>query len=337
MSEIIHPNFDEEVGGDEEVDGEWVNGKWIKIEDLPYEILYQILFPMSYDHVISYCRTSKNAYVICNDDSFWIGKIDSEFSFTNSEGHIFRPSDYIAKYQHPDRRGIDIYKRWNLEWFIFDRVKNNHNDIVMWTIDTTNTPHPQIITHAVLANNTEILLLLADRGELPTQMDADKACSKGYIYLVRWLIEHEVFPHNATWAHISGVNLAAEHGYFDIMELLERNGLLPNTVGANSAAGEGQLDVLEWLAKRNIFPDKTGAHGAAINNHLNVLKWLGWKRRNVFNRYTANLAAGYGYLDIVKWLASRKIFPTFKGYRYAIEGGHNDVVRWLQTQGITYD
>jgi hypothetical protein len=43
------------------------------------EIVENILLNLSYNDIMSYCRTSIDANKVCQDDTFWKNKLDRDF------------------------------------------------------------------------------------------------------------------------------------------------------------------------------------------------------------------------------------------------------------------
>lgn len=48
--------------------------------DLPSELLWQILLPLSYEEIMSYCQTNQEAYSICVSHTFWNLKALQDFN-----------------------------------------------------------------------------------------------------------------------------------------------------------------------------------------------------------------------------------------------------------------
>ena len=72
-------------------------------------------------------------------------------------------------------------------------------------------------------------------------------------------------------------NEKASNGDIFILELLEKEGILPDEEGANWAAQNNHLDVLIWLDQRKILPNVDGANRAVLNRNFNILEWLASK------------------------------------------------------------
>jgi hypothetical protein len=49
---------------------------------LPYELQFQYLFPLSYEQVINYCQTNSTVNQICKDPEFWKNKALNNFNIS---------------------------------------------------------------------------------------------------------------------------------------------------------------------------------------------------------------------------------------------------------------
>lgn len=98
------------------------------ISDVPLEIMYNILLRMSYKDILNYCKMNREANMLCNDDLFWMNKLDIDFGYVPDDlwvrlhkdfisivngKSVLTPSKYVKAFSHPDKRGRNIYKRWN--------------------------------------------------------------------------------------------------------------------------------------------------------------------------------------------------------------------------------
>ena len=137
------------------------------INSVPYEIIQKILLWIPYDDIISYGMTSSVNRFICNDDSFWIRKLD--YVYPNS--YI---SEYVRKYNHPDSKGIHIYNRWKKynSWsYISLCISRKYNDIVVFLI-VNNKKYMKgeggiyIANYSFTQRNTEIVKYLDTIGIL---------------------------------------------------------------------------------------------------------------------------------------------------------------------------
>lgn len=163
----------------------------IKMDNtLPPELVYQILVFAKYDDIKSYCATNRFANSIWYDDGFWIQKLDHELGYRGCEGYIFNPSYYIGRYQHPDMRGLDIYKRWTTQSLVSDlrvKMKNRYNDMIFWMMDRYNKYFTQdaydvMVNYAAGFNNQEMMKWFEGRGAILDELGADEAAMNGLMY-----------------------------------------------------------------------------------------------------------------------------------------------------------
>ena len=146
----------------------------LSIDSLPLELLYQILLPVSYNDIVSYCRTSVRSKIICNDTRFWMQKLDQDYAHL-SDDHM-KPSDYVRLYG--DTEGIDIYKRWEVTYKnVENMVKYGYNDNIMWMSNMMGDGPEYFINHATRYGNMEILRWAYECGIYPDIM-ALKRCSR---------------------------------------------------------------------------------------------------------------------------------------------------------------
>jgi len=131
-------------------------------------------------------------------------------------------------------------------------------------------------------------------------------------------------------------NHAALNGLLGALIVFEREGKLPNHIGANWAASRGNVDILDWLADRNIYPYGDGPYTAVVGGHLNVLQWAHQRGLRMSpSEESLNLAAEWGHLDLLKWVADHlHLLPGEEGANLAAMRGQIGIVKWLATQGV---
>ena len=66
----------------------------------PLELIYKSLLDLDYTSILNYCSTSREARKICNDNIFWMMKLNYDFTIINQDGKILIPSDYVKQYPH---------------------------------------------------------------------------------------------------------------------------------------------------------------------------------------------------------------------------------------------
>ena len=315
------------------------NNSLSNMESLPPEILRQIIMSMSYDDIMSYCATSTLANTLCKDDLFWLVKLDHELQIVNKNGTIFRPSDVIRKYEHPDINGLDIYKRWNTYNIGINKVgfnvkfciEHKYNDIAVWILSRA---YGNVEDHCIfIANissevgNIEILQLL-DMKEIFRYMPRSIR-NHGYReYMTRLSGIKTTYKNN-----IDNANRAAKYGRLDILRALERKNTLPDVIGANSAAAFGYMDILQWLEERGIFPDRLGLKSAIQYGYLDVVIWFN-ERGFPINNDVVYYAAEYGHLNILLWLEGIGILPDIFSLYTADTNNYPTISQWIEQHGI---
>jgi hypothetical protein len=164
-------------------------------------------------------------------------------------------------------------------------------------------------------------------GFKPNQLNIEiKACIVGCLYAVQHYVKR--FTRRA-------MDLAAEHGHFNIVQFLYVNRTEGCTYNAiNRAAWNGHLKIVQFLHANKVTRcTEQAIDMAAARGHLNVVKWLFTNR--VARPFLAlNWAAENGHLDIVKWLYvhGQDKIADFAMY-WAAKNGHFDIVKWLYAHG----
>ena len=303
----------------------------VAIDNLPPEVMYQFLVPLSYEDTISYCSINRAANSICQDTWFWIQKLDYKLQYPS--GH--KPSYYIMNHEHPDDKGIDIYKRWmreNLGSGLYDKIKSKYNDMVFWMIDRYHkyiTPSSEIYEYAAIFDNQEVLSWLTMQGVLPDIHVADYAARNGKLDLLQKLELEGILP------DVYGANSAASNGHLDILKWLELRGIFPNTGGVNYALSNGHMNVVRYLVRKDISPNEYIYPGS--QSEETVLRGLNKAEelRLSIGVFPANLAAADGFLKVLQWLEIRRVRPNQTGANFAAMNNRLDTLIWLDQRGIS--
>lgn len=152
-------------------------------------------------------------------------------------------------------------------------------------------------------SESEILECLKNGDDL---CDAEFVCKYGYLEVAKYLYNlGDVF-------HLGeGMTAAIEYGQMNIVKWIFNNhpdfDEIDEEPALNWAAAFGQLEMLQYFASRNLYCSCEGA----------------------------NVAAGYGYLDVVKFLwETCNIQCTQDGIDFAQSAGHVHVVSYLQEKGL---
>ncbi len=166
--------------------------------------------------------------------------------------------------------------------------------------------------------------------------------SKDKLRIIKFLAEHDIFPTikdiNDSFVWPSNGNISPA-----TLDFLINKGIITPTVEmANLAAKYGKINILKLLAKRKILPDSRGANNALRSVYpsriMPTLDFLINKGIITPTVEIANLAAEYGAINSLKLLAKRQILPDSRGANNALRrvyGGRSmPTVKWMYEQGI---
>ena len=270
-------------------------------EIFPNEILYKILFPMPYKDIIAYCSTNKSSNNICQDDIFWLMKLDQDIAF--------KPSNYVHNYSHPDVRGFDIYKRWHttVTKSLLPLINYGYNDLVVWILQR----------HSVRCGNERDLMYVANY-----------AAKFNNIEILSYLEETGIVPDNNTVSSMEGYSIMFETEGFnlDTLKWLKQTGFTLDARSADRAINNDDMDMLEWLIQQNVLPSDDNLWKLIQNHHLDIL-YLLEKRGCLPSSSAANIAVASGDLDSIEWLARRGINIDTQITNVAAEYGRLDILK----------
>jgi hypothetical protein len=122
----------------------------------------------------------------------------------------------------------------------------------------------------------------------------------------------------------------AKYGRTDVLIVNAEKGEWPDQEAIDRAATKGHLSALIWLKSKNLIPTEYGLDDATSEGYLEVLQLY----PKIMNKEYADFAARFGYLDILKWLATLNILPTSNGIDYAASGGYLDILEWAAQKHI---
>lgn len=278
--------------------------------DQPYKINHQELLTLSYNEIASYCDINNISEIVCEDDSFWIEKLNHDMH----TGSGRRPSDYVIQYQHPDTRGLDIYKRW---------MEQNMND-------------PNNVNYII----SNLLSLRFGSGQTPmTDISSD---IRGYIKMkyddmVFWIMD----VRNLTESDYYSIFIfASTYGNIEILNLIEQNlGQIfqyDYLKGANEAARNNHPDVLEWYYQRDIIPDYKAIAWALKFKLFDTLDWLIQRRLLIISEvnFLIQRSSTSNIIPTLNWLEQHGVLPTTPGADYAAKAGNITILQWLEQRGI---
>ena len=301
----------------------------------PLELIYKSLLDVDYIGIVNYCSTSREARKICNDNVFWMMKLNHDFTIINRDGKMLIPSDYVKQYPHTDVTGQDIYKRWNefdktaceldgktacqIEVLIVNLKKRN-SDILMYHIEQGYKFSSKILSllfaHIMSKSSVDTILspaiknLLVSIGTDPDwRIIKPSITCKRLDVLIR--IEDPILSANNGYLGIEASNWTLLIRNIDALEFLYSKGYVPNAEGIkrwmSGCHSQYSIDALQWLEKRNM---------SITGYHLDDLIISHSHEQNIIN--------------ILRWSYERGIVPTQEGIARAIHRNRLDIVQWLE-------
>lgn len=313
------------------------------IDTLSVEILYKILLYMKYDDIISYCETNKNAMSICHDVGFWSSKLNMEL-YSNDDDMI-KPSHCIHNYQHFDKRGYNIYKRWKKEIQfnvpdtykanIDSNIKAGYNDIVIWFI-TCNMKHLRAIDFKNMANtaisngNLEIFDWFMVQNLITNNISLYSASANGHLNILKYTYEKRGIIINNEWR-----DGAITGGHMNICEWLKEKGNIFTSHDCSGAIMRRDTHLLEWLEQIGILPNSGSYCDAAVMGYVDMLDWLESRKIAIY-KFAPDEALEYCNLDVLNWFYHRGYVPHEKATSsFGIYINNRcDILEWLEEIGI---
>lgn len=325
--------------------------------NLPPELIESILLTSTYDTILHYCQTDKEANKLCTDTHFWLKKLDHDFTKHLSKGQPRVPSTYAKQYATPGESSIKTYSRWHTVFSnpisdssIIDMIDQTQNpesnlDIILFRLDMMYDANPRVID--IIKNNSDyynyilitygypvVLEWLYNKGVVPNT-------TLTYIYnelsfnVIRWLISHGIAPTQNDMDEITNVSV--------IEWLIDQNFIPHSSHFANIAFAENNTRLLDKLAARNIVPniysiDNT-LGSSYINSNINphTLQWL--SQHNILPSVRgANDAINRDIPDwsVLEWLAQHGVLPDQHGANQVIYTKLDTLKRfeWLNKHGV---
>ena len=252
---------------------------------------------------------------------------------------IYLPYDDIMSVcrTHPDRSYIcsdnRFWRRKVRRDFHVERLKpegisyrQQYKDLI-----TFNNPN-----RAAALGRLDILIVLKEKYNiLPDEDGVRNAVFNNNLSVLKWLAEQGIS------LHVRDANIALHRRYLDILKWLKKQGIYPGEREVNAvikkAVMDGDLDMLEFMKKEfDILPNEYIPALAASYGHLHILKWLAKQEifLSVEDAYVAiEQAADYGDLDMIKWIKEEfDILPTEYIAEKAERYDHLHILEWLERQ-----
>lgn len=271
------------------------------LEIISKDILYEILFKINLDDIINLCITNKNLNEkICENQEFWNGKLNREFSKSLKYLENENPKDFY-------RLLLEIH---NMEYMTGDAIRDNNLKILKYMDEMEiDIPSQHDIYYAMELNKIEILQWIREKNfDLPIEYALINAIRNKNMKILKWLNENNliVINDNIIIELENKILINNDHNIFDsdILDFFVKNNLYtPNQNTANFMAFHGNLKFLKWMKKNNLpLPNQEGANNAASNGHLDILEWLKENNLPLPDQNGANMVAENGHLKILEFL-----------------------------------
>jgi hypothetical protein len=246
-------------------------------------------------------------------------------------------------------------------------VKRNKLEIVKYLIELKIYPQPYMVDLAILNNHIKMVKLLMDEYLIyPTILAESYMGGSGNIELIEYLITKQIYPNNESVNYAAGrndvnmirylnfldingtsysANIAAKYGNINVIYELKTYNIIATSYGADDAANNGHIEIIQELQKEKIYITLRGVNETIKNGHLNVICYL--LKNNFFNKSrkskydkiflisdSANIAAEFGHIEIIKELEKYNILVTSEGANKASKNGHYETIKYLLQNNI---
>lgn len=194
----------------------------------------------------------------------------------------------------------------------------------------TTTTHPRVGVMSV-----SLIKWARDNGLLWDSTIYYNAARGGHLKVLEWVYANGcVFPEYSWRLTID----AARSGSFKVFMWVQKRGGVCHVDACAAAAEGGCVEILEWLYVTKGHPIKLSVlNEAALHGHMNVLSWATIRCQCVRNSYTCMRAAQGGHLEILKWLQTHKFPWDESTCTMAARGGHLNILQWARANGCPWD
>lgn len=137
------------------------------MESLPYELLFKILLPLTYEDIIKTCLTNQYYQNIYHDTNFWKTKVTQDFQIKTEllTNKIEGPNLYLYYLYHEkwiclpgSEKVIDINDCLEVA------IDNGDLSLVKYFVNKSNINLNEALQQAVINNNLEIVNYLVSQG-----------------------------------------------------------------------------------------------------------------------------------------------------------------------------
>lgn len=298
------------------------------MNDLPQDIITsEILARLDYPDIMRYCNTNHNTVAICTDESFWLQKLNQDFTVYTDTGKLV-PGIMLHEYGYDTESWRSIYERWYNMKFQPDEYAIQYDDIMIYRIKQGmyNTDNVQILYKlAIQHNKLFILQELYANGLKYTQSffnDTDfisiaNLFKNIIIPVVSWMNTYMIMDYDIE------LMIALILDRQDILLWLENQEFFPATYVIDDIRNKIQQRILNFQILNKLYTL------ALQNNSIDFLNMIYHTDVDVY----VNLAACISTISVstLQWLREHESFLT-RNYaeiiRLAIEYSRPDILEW---------
>ena len=220
-----------------------MNQQHVSLSSVPIELIENTLLYLSEDDIRNYCSLNKEGNRIWNDDTFWLNKLDYDYSTVSPSTLILIPSRYVKTMYHPDTKGLDIYRRWKKHFIMLEEKMNSNYNTRQKAMYEESYIHKYTETQ-----NDDIIAFELDRDPPITSKIMSDAIQFGRINILDLLVERGVQILNKY------VLLAIKNNQVGVLDWLDEKGFHAKQNYVELAISYDHPNVLEWLEEKGFWP-----------------------------------------------------------------------------------
>jgi hypothetical protein len=150
--------------------------------------------------------------------------------------------------------------------------------------------------------------------------------------LFKWLCFNEIMPDE------KDVESLINSNWIDMLEFLDSINFLFTQSDVNYAAKHAKLNILIWFSEMDLYPNHEVFDDLNTNKHLPIIKWmLQLENPIVLTSKMADNACGEHSIEMIKFLAEHKVYPTPKGLHEFIHEFDEEILNFLWEVGVKMD
>lgn len=309
------------------------------LDVLCLEIIYEILFYLSYSDIINYCHVCTKFKTLYSDITFWLRLLDRDFSIVGQN----KPSTYANK-----ESGRYMYDRWeyitsryiNFQ-FIELHPSKLHQDLIPVTkcdpkylIKDKYSQHEHDINSFQIYINDDVIYYYLITNAYPSWVDLKNilgaAIKYNKIHIIEYLVHNQIKPYDGDMSNI------LIHGNLSLLQYFINHNIFPKCYDIKALLIKPDYKILYWLLEQNICFTAieyvlTDAMRTIAPQTLSILEEYGV----LPNIQGANQTVKHSNLLALEWILQRDIHPDI--FVSALETCNLDIIHMLKQAGILKD